>query len=151
MDTCESGELDEDVYANYYTLADSRGFKPRTYRKPGTARGTSVVKGRGYLLEKDRFIYNDLARRSGAIVFSSSRGNELSYESSAIKNGFFSREIINALTNKTADTDLNGKISVDELKTHVSKAVSKDTGNLQNPTIDRDNLSQKIELPLFPN
>lgn len=151
LDTCESGELDEDVYAQYYALADARGFKPRAFRKPVKARGQTAEKGRGYLREKDRFIFNDLARRSGAIVFSSSRGNEISYESSIIKNGFFSREIINALTSTVADKDLNGKVSVDELKTYVSQAVSKDTNNLQNPTIDRDNLSQKIELQIFPN
>lgn len=151
LDTCESGELDEDIYTQYYTLASARGFKPRTFRKPVKARGTAAAAGRGYLLEKDRFIYNDLARRSGAIVFSSSRGNEISYESSSIQNGFFSREIINALSQKAADLNKNGKLSIDELKAYVSKAVSADTVSLQNPTIDRDNLSQKIELPLFVN
>lgn len=151
LDTCESGELEDDVYAQYLAMANERGFKPRTYRKPIKARGTGAIKRRGYLLEKDRFIYNNLARRSGTVVFSSSRGNEISYESPSIKNGFFSREIINALTDKAADKDLNGKISINELKTYVRSAVSKDTGGLQNPTIDWDNLSQKIELPLLSN
>lgn len=149
LDTCESGELDEETYTRYYASANARGIKPRTSRKPGKPRGDYKQNNRRYLLEKDRFIYNDLARRSGAIVFSSSRGNELSYESSTIENGFFSREIINALANRATDKDLDGKVSIDELRVAVSEAVSKDTDGLQNPTIDRDNLSQQIELPLF--
>lgn len=151
LDTCESGELEDEVYAQYLALAKERGFKARTFRKPGKARGTGANKWRSFLLEKDRFIYNNLARRSGAVIFSSSLGSEISYESSLIKNGFFSREIINALTDKDADKDSNGKISINELKAYVRAAVSKDTGGLQNPTIDRDNLSQNIELPLVSN
>lgn len=151
LDTCESGELEEDVFSRYYAAASARGFKPRTFRKPAKGRGARKTERRGYLLEKDRFIYNDLARRSGAIVFSSSRGNEMSYESSTIKNGFFSGEIIKAFKNKAVDTDRNGKVSVDELRAYVSETVSQKTGGLQNPEIGRDNLSQKIEFPLVGN
>ncbi len=149
MDTCESGELDEETYDQYYTLADARGLKPRTFRKPIRARGQADRKVRRYLYQKDRYIYNDLARRSGAIVFSSSRGGELSYESSNIKNGFFTKEVITALTTAAADKNYDGFISVKELKDFVSDAVAKDTGDLQHPTIDRDNLYQDIEFPLL--
>jgi len=148
MDTCESGELDEDVYARYYTTAEARGFKPRTFRKPLKARGQGEIKRREYLYEKDRFIYNNLARRSGAIVFSSSRGSEMSYESSLIQNGFFSREIINALSSATADKNHDGNIDIEELREYVSGAVARDTAGLQNPTIDRDNVFQKISFPV---
>ena len=148
MDTCESGELDDDIYDQYYALANARGLKPRTYRKPLKARG-SGGKGRGYLYEKDRFIYNNLSRRTGAIIFSSSKGGEISYESSAIQNGFFTREIINALTNEAADKNGNGKIDSGELRDFVSRAVAISTAGLQHPTVDRDNLYQKIELPLI--
>lgn len=147
LDTCESGELDEDVYARYYAMADARGFKPRTFRRPAKTRGETQVKRNSYLHEKDRFIYNNLARRSGAAVFSSSRGNEVSYESSSIQNGFFSREIINALTSEAADKNHDGKINIEELREYVGDAVAKDTAGLQNPTVDWDNIYQKIELP----
>ena len=151
MDTCESGELDENIYDQYYALADARGFKPRTYRKPVQARGSGDGKGRGYVYEKDRFIYNNLARRTGAVVFSSSKGGEISYESSVIRNGFFTRELINALTNKAADKNGDWKIDSGELRDFVSGAVANDTGGLQHPTIDRDNLYQEIEFPLISN
>jgi WD40 repeat protein len=151
IDTCESGELEEAEFSRYLAKADMRGIKPRTFRKPANKRGVGAWASRSYLLEKDRFIHNDLARRTGAVVFSSSGGNEMSYESQAIMNGFFTEGIINALSSRAADRDQNGKISVDELKIYVRNFVSRDTGGLQNPTIDRDNLVQKIEFPMLAN
>ncbi|CAN0542741.1 unnamed protein product, partial [Laminaria digitata] len=84
MDACESGEADG-VAATATPSADS-AVAPRGIRRK--AKGAEVAaeakatERRPWLFETDRFIYNDLARRSGAIVFSSSRGGELSYESS---------------------------------------------------------------------
>ena len=151
MDTCESGELDEKIYTKYHTLATAKGLKPRTFRKPSKIKKKGFGEGRTYLHQKDRFIYNNLQRRTGAIVFSSSRGGEISYESPFIKNGFFTRGIINALTNKIADINKNGKIDSNELRDFVQKLVIKNTEDLQHPTVDRDNLYQKIELPCIAN
>lgn len=148
MDTCESGELDESVYDNYFTLANARSLKPRTYRKPMKARGDGGAKSRSYVYEKDRYIYNNLTRRTGAVVFSSSKGGEISYESSNIQNGFFTKAIIAALTDKTADKNGDGRIDSVELREFVGRTVAVDTRGLQHPTIDRDNLYQKIDLPL---
>lgn len=147
LDTCDSGELDEDTFANYYAKATARGITPRTFRKPVKGRGQAGLKVRDYLYKKDRFIYNNLSKRSGAIVLSSSRGGEISYESSAIKNGFFTKEILAALTEKLADTNDDKMISSDELKKYVSATVSEKTGGLQHPTVDRDNLFQGIDFP----
>lgn len=151
LDTCESGELDENIYGQYYAMADARGLNPRTFRKPLKSRGDARLEPRPYLYEKDRFIYNNLARRSGAVVFSSSRGGEISYESSGIENGFFTEKVIAALTDTSADKDGNKAISLDELREYVSAAVAKETNGLQHPTVDRDNIYQKIELPLLAN
>ncbi len=167
IDTCESGEMDEALKNEYFTMAGKRGIKPRTSRsiksalssiKPGdntadTGRGLKIVTGktgsglRKYLYEKDRYIYNDLLRRSGAIVFSSSRGGEFSYESQKIKNGFFTKSIINALTGKTADKDNDKIISTEELRDYVIKDVPKRTWDKQHPTVDRDNIYQKFGFP----
>ena len=152
IDACESGENDDAVEAQYYTLADSRGIKARTVRgiKPltrGSAAAPASIK-RSYLFEKDRFIYNDLQRRTGAIVFSSSKGNEFSYESDKIGNGYFTKAIMDALTTKNADKNDDNVISTDELREYVSTTVSKMTDGLQNPTVDRDNIYQKFGLPV---
>lgn len=100
MDTCESGEVDEDSQEGYYMMADSKGLKART---PG--KGITIRKGkkRAYLFDRERYIYNDLVRRSGAIVFSSCKGGEFSYESSKYENGLFTEELLNGIDNAKAD------------------------------------------------
>jgi len=98
MDTCESGEIDDDIQAEYFTMADNRGIKSRAIETERALKkkddSTKKTTKRTYLFEKDRYIYNNLVRRSGAIVFSSCKGGELSYESEAVGNGFFTNKII---------------------------------------------------------
>lgn len=147
MDTCESGELDEATFAQYYASATARGAIPRTFRRPRSGAQVKTGAARSFLYLKDRYIHNDLLRRSGAIVFSSSRGNELSYESHTVGNGFFTSAIIKALGDPGADKNKDTRISVDELREYVLKSVDSGTGGLQHPTIDRDNIYQGLDLP----
>ena len=153
MDTCESGEIDDARQKRFYDAADARGLSARAIRgievRPtaGTAAKKATPAKREYLLQGDHYIYNDLSRRSGAIVFSSSRGGEFSYESDKIQNGYFTREIINAFTRKEADKNRDGIVSTDELRDYVSRTVADKTGDLQHPTVDRDNLYQKFGFP----
>jgi uncharacterized caspase-like protein len=87
-------------------------------------------------------------KRSGAVVFSSSRGGEFSYESDLLENGFFTEELINALTSDKADEDNDGTVSTSELRKYVGSVVSKRTNGMQNPTVDRDNIYQTLEFEL---
>jgi WD40 repeat protein len=146
MDTCESGEVEADMQEEYFEVANSRGFRPRTTRAI-RARFSRI--GKPLVLSRDRFIHNDLMRRSGSIVFSSSRGGEFSYESEELENGFFTEEIIKSLTSKRADKDGDGVLSTDELRQHVILSVSSQTRNMQHPTVDRDNIYQKFSFPLI--
>jgi len=144
MDACESGEIDEEDQGQMIAAATgvgiaSRGFKTATRDKVQVTSGK-----RTYLYQKDRYIFNDLVRRSGAIVFSSSKGGELSYERSDIENGLFTEYIMKALTTTEADKDINGIVSTDELRQYVSEQVAKASGDLQHPTVDRDNIYQKF-------
>lgn len=148
LDTCESGELGDPEYLAAITEL------PRTGMIPRSIRGMSVTAdpGRRRVLQsvqmgKDRFLYNDLFRRSGTIVFSSSRGDELSYEDDRIQNGFFTHGIISAFKDPASDEDGDGQISVDELRKRVISEVPKATQDLQHPTVDRDNLFQKFYFP----
>ena len=135
------------------TAAKGVGIASRGFKKVGTERvevpagavsTSSTSAKRNYLYQKDRYIYNDLVRRSGAIVFSSSKGGELSYERSDIENGLFTEYIMKALTTTEADKDKNGTVSTDELREYVSTQVAKASGDLQHPTVDRDNIYQKF-------
>lgn len=141
IDTCESGEVEDDTQEEYYGMADTKGIRARTTRK-GVL--TKEKQKRTWLNEKDRYIYNDLLRRSGAIVFSSCKGGEFSYESDKFANGLFTEEIINALARRKADADGDGIVTTGELRDYVSMAVPKHSMGMQNPTVDRDNIYVKF-------
>lgn len=139
MDACESGELDEDDQNQLSVSLSNTGILSRGFKTSITTLNAVNLNTGKRDPEKDRFIYNNLIRRSGAIVFSSSKGGELSYERSDIENGLFTEYIIKALTTKEADSDGNGIVSTRELNTYVSNQVAVNTNNLQHPVIDRDN------------
>jgi WD40 repeat protein len=147
LDTCESGEIDDAARAELLSRTRDASLAARTspaFRQEHTARPRRV-----FLYERDRYIYNDLARRSGAIIFSASHGGEMSFESPKIQNGFFTHEIIQALRTREADTDHDGEVSVDELEAYVTLNVGSKTGGLQRPTVDRDNMAERFGLPLL--
>jgi hypothetical protein len=126
-------------------------------RAAGLAARTSLVfqqahsgqPKRVFLYERDRYIYNDLSRRTGSIVFSASHAGELSLESPKIQNGFFTHAILEALGSNLADTNHDGNISIDELEAYVSLVVALETGGMQRPTVDRDNINQRFSFPLL--
>ena len=143
MDTCDSGELD-DFAGGKAVVYENKGGKGN----PRTPKGIVVeyTDKRGYF-DKSRYIYNDLFRRTGAVVFSSSMGGEASWEFDVLKNGAFTEAILEGLSGK-ADIDKNGAVAVDELRDYVSKSVDEYTEGKQHPVIDRDNIYMKFELPV---
>ena len=145
IDTCESGELDEQSVQRTIAEAGDRGMVARS------ARAVRVVprgrQGSGPI-DRDRYIYNELLRRSGAIVFSSSRGDELSYESDRLQNGYFTEQLIKGLSTDGADENRDQMISSDELRRFVADSVFRMSHGLQHPTVDRDNIYQKIFFPV---
>jgi hypothetical protein len=146
LDACESGEMDEATRAELVAkMRDKQVFS----RMGPAIQQTQLPPRRVFLYERDRYIYNDLARRSGAIVFSSSHAGEMSLESAEVQNGFFTREVLEALGSKDADTNHDGQISVEELEDFVSLKVALITGGLQRPTVDRDNIDERFSFPLL--
>jgi WD40 repeat protein len=150
MDTCESGELDEDEGHIIFAEVETSKMRARSTRGliKKLKQNRASAAPRSYLQQKDRFIYNDLLRRSGTIIFSSSRGGELSYESPVIENGYFTEELLNAFSSTRTDADNDGLVSTDELRRSVIEAVSKRSEGRQHPTVDRDNLYVRICFPL---
>jgi hypothetical protein len=59
------------------------------------------------------------------------------------------RSINEALSGK-ADSDKNGSVSIQELRNYVADEVAKKTGDLQHPTVDRDNINIRMALPYHP-
>lgn len=147
LDTCESGEMDDATRADLVAKMRNAGLAART--SPAFQQAHSGQPKRVFLYERDRYIYNDLARRTGSIIFSASHAGEMSFESPKIQNGFFTREVLEALSSPEADTNRDGKISVDELEAFVALKVAVMTGGLQRPTVDRDNINQRFSFPLL--
>ncbi len=153
MDTCESGEIDDKFIPDAEAfLSSARSIRARSADQSRAfeviKKSKSDPKKRSYLYARDRYLFNDITRRTGAIVFSSCRGGELSYESELIENGYFTEMLMRSF--KSGDADNNGSVSVDELRRYVSDAVSKETKGAQNPVVDRDNLYQKFGFPKIP-
>lgn len=147
LDTCESGVRDDDG-PRVASADGGRGLVPRT------TRGLEVDpvdedSHRPSRVDRERFIYNDLERRTGAIVMASSRGTEVSYEQDSLRNGVFTEAVLEALRGQAADADGDEAIDSDELRHYVAARVSELTDGRQNPTVDRDNREIRIVLPRF--
>jgi WD40 repeat protein len=151
MDTCASGERDP---SRPVFTAGGKGIRVvAAVSDTGTASASSSGTG-GYQpwrFERDRYVYNDLYRRSGAIVFSSCTGDQVSWESDDYRNGLFTRFILEALAGK-ADTNGDGIVDSQELRSYVSREVLSETrtGYLreQLPVVDRDNIYATLPLPV---
>ena len=159
MDTCQSGEPIGSMELARYDAAVEAGVLPRVPRPERASDVTgeadaSTRPPRVWLRQRDRFVYADLARRSGAVVFSSAMGNELSNEASFLRNGYFTQGLLNALTSEDADLDGDGALAISELydtvRGHVQEWSDLGEGPTQNPVIDRDNLRARFALPLLP-
>lgn len=150
MDTCESGELDEPSEAVSAPEAGARGLRSRSTRAL-VLESRKEVPQRSWLFQRDRYLYNDLLRRSGAVVLSSSRGSELSWEMSDIQNGVFTEGVMSALVDPGTDADRDGAVDMRELQAAVEKGVVEATAGNQHPTIDRDNPDVTIEFPVVPD
>jgi WD40 repeat protein/ankyrin repeat protein len=161
MDTCESGDVDEVLLQEASRTARLAGFRARTIRglvpeeeqdlESELLPGRGQLPARSYLQDRDRFIYQDILRRTGAVVFSSSGGGELSYEPPVYRedgNGFFTTAVLESLRAIEADSDQDGFVAAGEMEAFVRKRVSERSEGLQNPTIDRDNIFQHVGLPM---
>jgi MYXO-CTERM domain-containing protein len=153
LDTCSSGDRDpEDLQEASGGVPGSRGLQPRAIRALSLDLATphTASSPRSYLFDRDRYIYTDLLRRTGAVVLSSSRGNEVSFETASAQNGLFTEEILRALTTPVADSNHNGVLDDRELRAYVASAVAAQSNQRQHPVVDTDNPDVRIDLPLVP-
>jgi hypothetical protein len=139
LDTCESGERDDDAVRTT-TNAKARGIRSRALVLETAPAATSAPRQpRKNVLDRERYIYRDISRRTGALVLASSRGSESSYEFDELSNGAFTWALRDALTTDKADTNHDKSVSAEELRVYVASAVATVTGDAQHPTLDIDN------------
>jgi uncharacterized caspase-like protein len=137
LDTCESGDSDEGAS----TQPTPASIKSRGLKRLGKNVPTLAERNR------DRLIYVDLLRRSGATVLASSRGSEASFESNKLKHGLFTDAVLAALSSRAADINHDGVLDPRELLRFIAPRVAASSGDHQHPTLDRDNPAERIRLP----
>jgi uncharacterized caspase-like protein len=128
IDACHSGEVDPDAVAaeNHSGSANRRGF------------GVSVSDSDSFQLLSS--LFTDLRQNSGTSVVAASQGGQFSYDDTSLKNGYFTRALLEALQEGKADTSGSGNITVSELLAYVSDRVTQLSHGAQSPGARQTNL-----------
>jgi WD40 repeat protein len=139
MDTCFSGEAEDEIYARAERLeAGSKGKVRGIDRSDGLKTVNRKTKRQLLLLQKD--IFTNLRYGTGAVVMTSSSGMEFSYEDDEMKNGVFTYSLLSGLTDLSCDVDGDGRIRVSEAMKWIRERVIDLTGGLQTPTMRREKI-----------
>ena len=140
LDTCHSGEVTEPVARlELPPGVQSRGLSVRAQPQSEASPGIS------YALLQNAFV--DLRASTGAIIISASGGQEFALETEAIQNGIFTASVIDALTNKRADSNGDGEVTTAELRDFTYREVTRLTNGRQRPTTRKYNLD--IDFAVF--
>lgn len=144
MDTCHSGEVDDEAMRAPPPPPGASGVKMasdfRTFSYGGAVQSPDRS---GELLGQ---LFADLRRGSGAAVISSASGAEYALESARWHNGVFTFSVLQGLTGP-ADRNGDGTIRVSELRDYVVDEVHRLTRGAQTPTSRRENL--EFDFPVF--
>ncbi len=158
LDTCFSGEIDKEEILTVSTgtmstqstgVVKMRAFK--AHRGISVVKDTEQAEGLAQLspdmvhFQQDWFA--DLRRGTGAVVISSSSGNEYSLEGDQWQNGVFTYALLQGLKEGKADGNGDDTIHVSELQSYVIDQVRELTRGGQNPTVRRENLT--YDFPIF--
>ena len=91
-------------------------------------------------------LFTNLSQGSGALVISAAAGVGFALESAEWNNGLFTYAILKTLRDKDGDANKNKHISVNELKTIVTKEVERLSKGRQKPTTRRELLEWDWDL-----
>ena len=141
IDTCHAGEVDrEETDLAAMEINSKPNVKSRSFRGviPATEKNKLGLNNSFELMQQ---LFANLSRGSGAVVISAAGGVQFAFEDEKWQNGVFTYCILEGLKTKKADIDLNGEISVTELRNYVTAEVAKLTSGRQTPTSRRENLA----------
>jgi len=131
MDTCHSGEVDEEDVA--ISTEESDGEEGVTFRGVWKVESKSGF-GLSNTSQLVKSMFLDLRKGTGATVISSSGGAEYAMESEEWKNGLFTYCLLNGFKDNLADLNNDGVLMLSEIQTYVSKMVTKLSKGKQTPT-----------------
>lgn len=143
MDTCFSGEIDktemEIVIADSGTGQELNGqVKARAFVDKRGFRARQRLDDEALKIQED--VFADLRRGTGAVIITSSSGDEYSFEGGVWKNGVFTYCLLRGMKERAADSNKDKNISVNELQDYIIDEVRSLTNGGQNPTVRRENL-----------
>ena len=146
LDTCHSGQVGE---KDEMLLAQMDTELPKGVRAV-KQRGMSVKPIAGLSAEgqqrfiEEMFLLPGLHR--GINIIGASGGAEFALESAQWNNGVFTASIIEALREKKADLNEDGRVSVGELRNFLAQRVSELTKGAQKPSVVAAERDQDFEL-----
>lgn len=128
MDTCHSGEVDEEAVPRPTDASvTARGF-PRS----GVVGGGGLGLSNSYKLLNQLFF--DFGAGTGATVVAAAAGVEFAFEAAEWDNGVFTYALLSGLRSMRADMDRDGAVELSELTDYVTARVSELTDGRQTPT-----------------
>lgn len=134
MDTCHSGEVDEEEVVMTQRQNDEEG--PVKKRGAGVASFENREDQLGLVNTSELMnsLFADLRKGTGATVISASGGLEFALESNEWKNGLFTYCLLNGLLNEASDVNGDGEIWLSEIQEDVFSRVVELSGGQQQPT-----------------
>lgn len=138
MDTCHSGEVDEDEVASLSNTEFE--FEDVQFRTVGNTNLKTVSEQQKNISEMNKELFIDLRKGTGTTIISSAGGVEFAFESSAWNNGLFTFCLLNNLKNGKSDLDGDRVVQLSELRKTVQDEVYKLSKGFQRPTSRLDNI-----------
>lgn len=145
IDACHSGELDKDekyIVLNYNNSQGNikyRGAKHLVNSIPMSDKSNFNT------FELMKTLFSDMRKGTGTIVISSASGNEFAFEDDKWNNGVFTYSVLKGLSDKSADLNSDGKITISEIHNFTSVMVKKLTNGAQNPTVRQENIKYDFD------
>ena len=145
MDTCHSGELDEDDIEEAEESISSVGTV--AFRSTG-----SLVKlkensfGLENTLELSKAIFGDMRKGTGATVISAAGGTEFAAEGVNSDNGLFTSCLIQGFRTRRADLNRNRDYTVSEIRQYVGEQVILLSNGKQVPTSREENIKNDFRI-----
>jgi len=135
LDTCQSGFVGEKDEAKLALMASSLPSGVRAIQNRGMKilRASSLSGDDQQRFIEELFLLPGLHR--GVNIIGASGGAEYALESSQWNNGVFTSSVIEALRDKQADLNKDGRIFVSDLKSYLAKRVPELTRNAQKPSV----------------
>lgn len=145
MDTCHSGELDDEDVRTVTASAKKSGSV--SFRSAG-----DIVKlkensfGLQNTLELSKSLFSDMKKGTGATVISAAGGTEFAAEGINSENGLFTASFIEGITTRRADKDRNRSYTISEMRAWVGEQVIRKSKGNQVPTSREENVKNDFRI-----